>query len=109
MGFFGFGKEKTSGSSAGTSASPAAPEQEAAIKVLGSGCDKCQALEKAAIAALTELGQEPRVQHITDFAEIAKYGVMQTPALVAEGKVISYGKVLSKDEVIKLLQKTKES
>ena len=98
MGFFGFGKKKENSDAA------AAPEQEAAVKVLGSGCDKCRALEKAAIEALQELGQEPRVQHITDFTEIAQYGVMQTPALVVDGKVVSYGKVLSKAEVIKLLK-----
>ena len=92
MGFFGFGKKKENSDAA------AASEQEAAVKVLGSGCDKCRALEKAAIEALQELGQEPRVQHITGFAEIAQYGVMQTPALVVDGKVVSYGKVLTKDE-----------
>jgi len=99
MGFFGFGKKKENSDAA------AAPEQEAAVKVLGSGCDKCQALEKATLEALQELGREPRVQHVKDFAEIAKYGVMQTPALVSDGKVISYGKVLSKDEVLALLKK----
>ena len=72
--------------------------------MLGSGCDKCRALEQSTLAALNELGREPQVQHVTDFAEIAKYGVMQTPALVVDGKVVSYGKVLSKAEVLKLLQ-----
>ena len=99
MGFFGFGKKKENSDAA------AAPEQEAAVKVLGSGCDKCRALEKAAIEALQELGQEPRVQHITDFTEIAQYGVMQTPALVVDGKVVSYGKVRTKDEARELLKK----
>ena len=60
--------------------------------------------EKSTLEALAELGRETRVQHVTDFAEIAKYGVMQTPALVVDGKVVSYGKVLSKAEVIKLLK-----
>ena len=62
-------------------------------------------MEKSTLEALKELGREPRVEHVTDFAEIVKYGVMQTPALVADGKVISYGKVLSKAEVVELLKR----
>jgi len=102
MGLFGFGKKKET-CSCGGKCNTAAPEQEAPVKVLGSGCDKCNALEKATLEALTEIGQEARVQHVRDFAEIAKYGVMQTPALVVNGKVVSYGKVLTKDEVLPLL------
>ena len=102
MGLFGFSKKKDAPSCKWECHSETA-EQDAPVKVLGSGCDKCRALEKAAIEALKESGREPRVQHVSDFAEIAKYGVMQTPALVVDGKVVSYGKVLSKEEVLKLL------
>ena len=102
MGLFGFSKKKDA-SSCKWECHPETAEQDAPVKVLGSGCDKCRVLEKAAIEALKESGREPRVQHVTDFAEIAKYGVMQTPALVVDGKVVSYGKVLSKEEVLKLL------
>ena len=105
MGFWGFGKKKEACSCGGDCCTKMAIEAEAAVKVLGSGCDKCHALEESALEALRVLGREVRVQHVTDFAEIAKYGVMQTPALVIDGKVVSYGKVLSKDEVIALLQK----
>ena len=45
------------------------------------------------------------VEHVTDFAEIAAYGVMSTPALVVDGKVAVYGKVLKKEEVVELLHK----
>lgn len=76
----------------------------AAVKVLGSGCAKCNALEAAAKEALTALGMDTSIEHVTDFAEIATYGVMSTPALVVNGKVVSYGKVLKKDEVIALLK-----
>lgn len=75
------------------------------VKILGSGCSKCNALEQATIEALKELGQEAKVEHVTDFADIATYGVMQTPALVVDEKVVSYGRVLSKEEVKKLLSK----
>lgn len=59
------------------------------IKILGSGCAKCNALEEATRTALVELGMEPSIDHITDFAQIAAYGVMTTPALVVDGKVVS--------------------
>lgn len=75
------------------------------IKVLGSGCAKCNALEQATLEALAELDMETTIDHVTDFAQIAAYGVMTTPALVVDGKVVSYGKVLKKDEAKALIQK----
>ncbi|MDD4475218.1 MAG: thioredoxin family protein [Eubacteriales bacterium] len=79
----------------------------ASVKVLGSGCAKCNALETATKAALEQLGMDATIDHVTDFSQIAAYGVMTTPALVVDGKVVSYGKVLKTDEVIKLLQKAR--
>lgn len=78
----------------------------ARVKVLGTGCTKCNALEAAAKAALEQLGMDTTIDHVTDFAQIAAYGVMTTPALVVDGKVVSYGKVLKVDEVVKILQST---
>ena len=77
----------------------------ASLKVLGSGCDKCNALEKNVKEALSELGMMDEIDHVTDFGQIAAMGVMSTPALVIDNKVVSMGKVLSKDEVIKALKK----
>ena len=77
------------------------------VKVLGSGCAKCHALEDAAKAALEELNMDTTIDHVTDFAQIAAYGVMTTPALVVDGKVVSYGKVLKKDEAKALIQKVR--
>ena len=74
------------------------------IKVLGSGCAKCNSLEAAVKDALAELQMDASISHVTDFAEIGAYGVMSTPALVINDKVVSSGRVLAKDEVIKLLQ-----
>ena len=74
----------------------------AGVKVLGSGCAKCHALEDATRAALAELHMET-----TDFSQIATYGVMTTPALVVDDKVVSYGKVLKKDEAKALIQKVR--
>ena len=76
----------------------------ARVKVLGSGCAKCNQLEAATSAALAQLGMDTTIDHVTDFAQIAAYGVMTTPALVVDGKVVSYGKVLKTEEVVKLLQ-----
>ena len=79
----------------------------AAVKVLGSGCAKCSALEAATVEALKELGMDTTIDHVTDFTQIAAYGVMTTPALVVDSKVVSFGKVLKKDEVVKILQKVR--
>lgn len=75
------------------------------IKILGSGCAKCNALEKAVHSAVIETGLNLEIEHITDFAQIASYGVMSTPALVLDGKVVSYGKLLTVEEVKEILSK----
>ena len=82
-----------------------AKTEGASVKVLGSGCAKCNQLEAAAKAALEQLGMDTTIDHVTDFSQIAAYGVMSTPALVVNGKVVSYGKVLKTEEVVELLQK----
>lgn len=79
----------------------------ASVKVLGSGCAKCNQLEAATKAALEQLGMNTTIDHVTDFSQIAAYGVMTTPALVIDGKVVSYGKVLKTEEVVKILQKVR--
>jgi protein-disulfide isomerase len=48
------------------------------------------------------------IDHVRDFAQIASYGVMSTPALVVDGKVVSYGKVLKTEEVVAILKKIRE-
>jgi small redox-active disulfide protein 2 len=78
-----------------------------AVKVLGSGCVKCNQLEAAVKDALAELGMDTKIDHVTDFTQIAAYGVMTTPALVVDGKVVSLGKVLKKDEVKAILNKVR--
>lgn len=78
------------------------------VKVLGTGCAKCNALEAAVRSALEELGMDTTIDHVTDFGQIAAYGVMSTPALVVDGKVVSYGKVLSKEEAKGLILKARD-
>lgn len=77
----------------------------AELKVLGSGCAKCMELEQAVCTAVKELGLELQTAHVTDFVQIAEYGVMSTPALVLREKVVSSGKVLSVAEIKELLKK----
>lgn len=73
------------------------------IKILGSGCKKCVALGENALAAAEAAGLNAEIVKVTDFAEIAGYGVMSTPGLVIDEKVVSVGKVLSAEDIGKLL------
>ena len=91
MALFGFGKKK----------------EGASVKILGPGCVKCSHLEAATKEALVELGMDDTIDHVTDFSQIASYGVMTTPALVVDEKVVSYGKVLKTKEVVTILQKVR--
>lgn len=77
---------------------------EARIKILGTGCSNCKKLEKNTIDAVEEAKLGLIIKYIDDMSEIASYGVMSTPALVLDDKVLSYGKVLSKEEIIKILK-----
>ena len=63
------------------------------IKVLGSGCPNCVRLTQLAEQALAELGRPEHVDKVTDYAEIAAYGVMTTPALVVDDRVLMAGRI----------------
>lgn len=78
------------------------------VKVLGSGCKKCNQLTINTGEALKRLGMNETIGHVTDFATIAGYGVMTTPALVVNEKVVLYGKVAKTEEIMALLQKDGE-
>ena len=77
------------------------------IKILGSGCANCVTLAENTNKALAESGTEAEIEKVTDFAEIAKYGVMSTPGLVIDEKVVSYGKVLKPQDIVKIIEKNK--
>lgn len=74
------------------------------VEVLGTGCKKCQQLEANARAAILTLNLEAEILHITDPIEIAKRGVMSTPALTVNGKVVGKGKVMTSEEIQPFLQ-----
>ncbi len=73
------------------------------IKILGSGCKKCVTLKENTEVALKETGMEAEIIKVMDFKDIMTYGVMTTPALVINEKVVSFGKVLKPKEIIKIL------
>lgn len=74
------------------------------IKILGAGCKKCIALTDNARTALAHLGLSADIVKVTDYGEIAAHGVMSTPALMVNGKLVSAGKVLSAAEIEPLLR-----
>jgi len=73
------------------------------IEILGTGCPKCKKLAENAQQAVSELGLEAEIVKVTDIQEIIKRGVIMTPALAVDDDVRSVGKVLSIDEIRKLL------
>ena len=75
------------------------------IKVLGPGCPKCQQTEKVVKEAVAESGIAANIEKVTDVMKIAGYGVFGTPAVVVDGEVKSVGKIPTKADVVKWLNK----
>jgi len=73
------------------------------IQILGTGCPKCKKLAENAEAAAKALGLELEIEKVKDINEIMKFGVMMTPALAIDGQVKTVGKVVSPDEIKKML------
>jgi len=73
------------------------------IQILGTGCAKCQKLAEHAKQAADALGLEYEMEKITDLNQIMSFGVMTTPGLAVDGKVLSAGKLLSPVEIEKML------
>lgn len=75
------------------------------IKILGSGCKNCVNLAKNTEEALKTLGMEATITKVTDMQDIASYGILRTPGLVIDEKVVSYRKVAKPDEIVEMLKK----
>ena len=73
------------------------------VKILGPGCTNCQNLERATREAIAELGLDATVEKVTDYPTIAGYGVMSTPGLVVDEKVVVSGRVPKAAEIKMLL------
>ncbi len=69
------------------------------IEVLGPGCANCKRLEANAREAIATAGVEAELVHVVDYGEIVSRGVMSTPGLVIDGKVVSVGRVPSADDI----------
>ncbi len=75
------------------------------IKVLGPGCMNCATLAKRIEEAVKELNQDAVITKITDYVSIANYGVMKTPALIVDEKLLFYGKVPTVKELKEYLER----
>lgn len=75
------------------------------IKVLGTGCPNCKNLEKTVINCLAELDIAANVEKVEDIQKIVSYGIMRTPGLVINGKVVISGRVPSANEIKEILLK----
>lgn len=74
------------------------------IQILGTGCPKCKTLSANAEQAANEIGMEYEIEKVQDINDIVSFGVMSTPALAVDGKVLASGKLLSPDEIQNLLK-----
>jgi small redox-active disulfide protein 2 len=77
------------------------------IKVLGAGCANCKALEKAVVNALAEMNFAAKVEKVEDIQKIIGYGIMRTPALVINEKVVLSGRVPPSKELKEIIEKYK--
>jgi len=74
------------------------------VEILGTGCSKCKTLEETVKKAIAQVGGFHTVEKVEDIQKIMDYGVISTPGLVIDGVVKSTGKVLSVDEIVKLIK-----
>lgn len=114
MALFNFGKKKEEKQTqtcccCGGSSAPACCNKETdsicCIKVLGAGCKSCREQYENVKKAVNEMGLSIEVEYITDMEVVMTYGVMSMPAIVVNDTVVSMGKVLKTNDVVKLLTK----
>lgn len=73
------------------------------IEVLGPGCNNCKRLEQAAHEAVAISGVEAEIVHVTDYEAIAARGIMSTPGLIIDDRIVSYGRVPAAGDIAKWL------
>lgn len=78
------------------------------IKILGTGCSNCKALEKSVINALAEMDLPANVSKVEDIQKIMAYGIMRTPCLVIDEKVELAGRVPSMSELKEIIVKSRQ-
>ncbi len=75
------------------------------IKVIGTGCDKCDQLYENTKSAIDELGLNANIEKVEDLIEMVKLGVMSSPSLMVDGKLVVSGRIVSKEKIIELISK----
>jgi small redox-active disulfide protein 2 len=78
------------------------------IRVLGQGCSNCRALTQRIMEVLTETNLPADLEHVTDIKEIARYGILQSPALIVNNKLVAKGTVPSKKQILDILKQATE-
>ena len=78
------------------------------IEVLGTGCPKCKSLEKNVRDAVGELGINADIFKVEDIIEIMNHGILSTPGLVIDNKIVSSGHILSVNQVKEIIRKNQE-
>lgn len=73
------------------------------IKVYGPGCAKCKTLKENVMKVLSDTGKQADFEYVTDMGRIAETGILSTPALEIDGKIVSSGKVLKPKDIAKHL------
>ena len=73
------------------------------VKVLGPGCKRCEATEQMVRAEAAKLGVEVKVAKVTDYAQIAGFGIVSTPGIVIDGKVVHAGGLPKTEDLVKWL------
>lgn len=122
MGLFGFGKKKEKAPACACQCGCPTTEVDVSeavkeagnpadgalcVKVLGAGCASCHTLLENTKEAVVNLGLGIDVEYVDNMGIIAGYGVMSIPALVVDGKVVSYGKVLKPEDIAEILKKVR--
>lgn len=77
------------------------------IKVVGTGCRKCKALLSATEDAVKSSGVQAEIEYVTDIMKIAETGLLSTPGLIINDKIVSSGKVLQAEDVVELIENNK--
>ena len=78
------------------------------IKVLGPGCTNCKTLERRTREAVEQLSLDAIIQKVEDYQEMSSYGIMSTPGLVIDEKVVSQGRVPTVEAIKELIQQSRQ-
>lgn len=78
------------------------------IEILGPGCARCVKLEENTKKAVKKMGLAAQIDHVKDFNKFIEYGVMLTPALVVDGKILCSGRTPEVEEIVEMLEKQKQ-